>query len=104
MFVASWSFDIQFGMRDESLRTMKEFQAMLPPSGWRAKRSRILLGSIGAPESRVVIEHEFDSLADIEASWDGLHKSADVFKRWVSQIKPSIVPGSPRWEVYRIVE
>jgi hypothetical protein len=104
MFIASWSFDMQFGTREESMRTLKEFQGSLPSTGWKAKRSRILMGSIGAPESRVVIEHEFESLSDVEASWDGLHKNAEVFKKWVAAVKPTIVPGSPRWEIYRIVD
>ena len=103
MFVASWSFDMQFGAREETMRALKEFQ-LKPEHGWRAKRSRLLVGSIGTPESRVVNEYEFASLADLEASWDALHKQPELFTKWVARMKGLIVAGSARWEIYRVIE
>jgi hypothetical protein len=104
MFVASWAFDIQYGSRKQLLETMKELPAQLKSSGWKSVRSRILEGSIGVPESRFVVEHEFNSIADLEASWEELHKRGEFFGKLVSQMKGVIVSGTPRWEVYRIVE
>jgi hypothetical protein len=105
MFVAAWSFDFQFGTRDEATSTLKEFQStMTKGPGWRGKRSRVLLGSIGAPESRITIEHEFESLADLEASWDALHRNSDMFRGWVTKMKSVVVPGSARWEIHRVLE
>jgi hypothetical protein len=104
MFIAAWSFDVQYGMRDEAVRTLKETTKLVEGTGWRSKRSRILSGSIGAPESRFVIEHEFDSLADLEASWQALHTKAEDFKRMVAQMKHFVVSGSPRWEIYRVLD
>jgi hypothetical protein len=104
MFVASWSFDIQYGTREEAIRLLKELRGNVESKGWRAKGSRLLSGSIGAPESRMVIEHEFESLADLEASWDALHGRAEDFKRIVTQMKNIVVSASPRWEIYRIID
>jgi len=102
MFIAAWMFDMKWGTRDEAMREMQEFEVM-QQRGWKGKSTRILVGSIGAPESRVVVEHAFESLADLEASWEALRKSADFFTRWVGQAKSFIVDGSPRWEIYRVV-
>ena len=104
MFVAAWSFDIQYGTREEAMRIVKDLRGVVESTGWRAKRSRILSGSIGAPESRFVIEHEFESLADLEASWQALHGRAADFNKLVSQLQNVIVNGSPRWEIFRIIE
>ena len=104
MFIAAWSFDVQYGMREEAIRTLKETVRIVESSGWKSKRQRVLSGSIGAPESRLIIEHEFDSLADLEASWQALHTKAEEFKRMVAQMKTFIVSGSPRWEIYRVLD
>src|SRR5262249_49782821 len=104
MFVAAWSFDIQYGAREEAMRMMKETQARVEGSGWKAKRTRILAGSIGAPESRMILEHEIESLADLEASWNALHARQGDFQKMVGQMKNVILSGSPRWEIYRIIE
>jgi hypothetical protein len=104
MFVAAWIIDVNYGSREEVLRIVKELDARARDI-WKSRSSRILWGSIGAPESRLVMEREFESLADLEASWDGLRKlGAQAFREMVEKLKPHIVPGSPRWEVYRIIE
>jgi len=104
MFIASWQFDMKYGAREETFRLLKELKATIKDAGWRAKYTRVLHGSIGAPESRVCLEHTFESLADLEASWASLHKQADRFGKMVAQMKPLIVDGSPRWEVYRVID
>jgi hypothetical protein len=104
MFICAWSFDVQYGTREQAMRLLKETGAAIKETGWRAKRTRILGGSIGAPESRIIIEHEFDSLADLEASWHSLHQKAEFFGKTVGQMKNVIVSGTPRWEVYRVLD
>lgn len=104
MFIAAWSFDVQYGTRDEAIRALKEANALVEKSGWRAKNTRLLSGSIGAPESRFILEHEFASLADLEASWQSLQSRAEDFKRMVAQMKNFIVSGTPRWEIYRVID
>jgi hypothetical protein len=103
MFVAAWSFDLQFGSREEAMRVLQQFMPQVSEA-FRAKASRMLLGSIGAPESRVVIQHDFASLADLEASWEALRGQGAMFKEWVGAIKPHIVAGTPRWEIYRVLQ
>ena len=104
MFVAAWNIDVNYGSREEVIRIAKDFEGRSREI-WKSKRYRILWGSIGAPESRLVIEREFESLADLEASWDGLRKlGPEAFREMVEKMKPHIVPGSPRWEVYRIID
>jgi hypothetical protein len=104
MFVAAWSFDMHYGAREETLATLKDLREKITKAGWKAKHTRVLAGSIGAPESRVIIEHEFASLADLEASWESLHKSAEMFKTMVGKMKPLIISGTPKWEIYRVVD
>ena len=104
MFVAAWNIDLNYGSREDVLRIVKEFDARSREI-WKSKRSRILWGSIGVPESRLVLEREFETLADLEASWDGLRKlGPEAFREMIEKMKPHIVPGSPRWEVYRVID
>ena len=57
MFVATWSFDMHYGMRQEAMKAIKEIGATVDKvPGWKAKGTRVLWGSIGAPESRIVLE------------------------------------------------
>jgi hypothetical protein len=102
MFVAAWKIDVNYGSREEVMKAFREFSSM--DKLWKAKGRRVLLGSIGAPESRIVTEYEFASLADLEASWDALRTQSDMFTKWISRMKPLVVPGSPHWEVYRVLE
>jgi hypothetical protein len=105
MFVAEWSFDVKYGMRDEAMRMLMEQKASFKAiPGWKAKRTRVLGGSVGCPESRFVLEHEFATLADLESSWDWLHQNAETFKKLTSQLKNFVIDGSPRWEVYRVID
>lgn len=105
MFLAQWSFDMQYGARQETMSMVKEFGSAIEKlPGWRSKKTRVLWGSIGAPESRVVIEHEFASLSDLEASWTAIQGSQDFFRNMVTQMRTVIVSGTPRWEVYRVLD
>jgi hypothetical protein len=103
MFIANWSFDMHYGTREETIRTVKAMSEQIVKTGWKGKNTRILWGSIGVPESRITLQHEFDSLADLEASWAELHKHADMFGKMVASMKTLIVAGSPRWEIHRVV-
>lgn len=104
MFVACWMFDVRYGTKAAALTALKEFELRKRECGWRARRARILSGSIGVAEARIVVENEFDSLDDLEKSWDALHGHGDVFKRCVEEMEQYVVSGSPKWEIYRLVE
>lgn len=104
MFIAAWSFDTKYGTREQTLRLLREQKGGVPAPGWRARNTRVLAGSIGAPESRFVLQHEFDTLADLEASWDALHAQGEKFNAMVGQLKNVVIDGSPRWEIYRVID
>lgn len=104
MFVAAWSFDAKYGTRDQVMRLLREVKGTVEDAGWKAKQTRILGGSIGAPESRFVVQHDFETLADLEASWDNLHRQGEKFSSMVGQFRQVIVDGTPRWEIYRVID
>ena len=103
MFIACWMYDVHYGAKADALEVLKEFESRKRECGWRARRARILSGSIGVAEARIVVENEFDSLDDLERSWDALHRH-DAFKRCVEKLQRFVVSGSPRCEIYRLVE
>lgn len=85
MIVARWTFDARFGHKNEVLELTREWWTRIAPQiGWSADQARFLTGSIGAPESCVVV--------DAEGQID-----------WARRLAPHIVDGTPGWEVLRIV-
>lgn len=103
MFIACWSYDVHYGTKAQALEVLKEFESRKRECGWRARRARILSGSLGVAEARIVVENEFDSLGELERSWDELHRH-EAFRDCVEKMRKFVVSGSPRWEIYRLVE
>ncbi|MBI2390017.1 MAG: hypothetical protein HYV09_10550 [Deltaproteobacteria bacterium] len=97
-FIARWSIDVPFGKKDQLFAVLDEWNAWGDAHGW--PQARLVVGSIGAPESRVEEEYRFDSLADLEAAWAKL--SDPKVASFRDRIAPFIVPGSPRWEIFRV--
>ena len=58
--------------------------------------------SIGAPESRVELNHTFASLAALEAVWQKLGDAR--MAEYQRDLGPFIVPGSNRWDILRAQE
>ena len=98
--VARFRFDVPFGKKAELLRLMKKWEPMQTEMGF--PKPLVLIGSIGAPESRVEVNHTFPNLAALEAVWGKLNdpRMADLQK----EMAPFFVPGSHRWEVFRVQE
>jgi hypothetical protein len=98
--IARFSFDVPFGKKAELTRLMKKWEPMSDELGFT--RPQMLVGSIGAPESRVELNHTFPSLAALEAVWAKLNdpRMADYQR----DLAPFVVPGSHRWEILRIQE
>jgi len=46
---------------------------------------------------------KLEALTELDASWNKLG-SISAHKEWSKQIEPYIVAGTPRWEIFRIVE
>ena len=98
--IARFSFDVPFGKKPELQQLMKKWEPFNKELGM--PKPQVLFGSIGAPESRVEMSYRFDSFAAMEASWAKLNnpKMAEFQK----DMAPYVVPGSHRWEVFRIQE
>jgi hypothetical protein len=98
--IARFSFDVPFGKKADYLKLAKKFEPMSDELGF--PKPGVLIGSIGAPESRIEINHRFESLAALERVWG---KLADPrmpdFQR---EMAPFIVPGSHRWDILRVHE
>jgi len=65
-------------------------------------KAQILIGSIGAPESRVEINYPFSSLSSLEEVWAKLgHPRMPEYQK---DLAPFVIPGSHRWEIFRVQE
>jgi len=71
--------------------------------GWTKDKIRIASGSIGALESALEVDVLVQDLSELNTSWNKL-ASIPAHKEWSKQLEPFIVSGTPRWEVFRIVE
>jgi hypothetical protein len=95
--IARFSYDVPFGQKQKAFEVSKRFEAFSQELGF--PKGRTLVGSIGAPESRVETEYVFASMAALEATWAKLnHPRMADFQR---ELAPFIVPGSHRWEIWR---
>ncbi|KAK9905779.1 hypothetical protein WJX75_006109 [Coccomyxa subellipsoidea] len=70
-------------------------------AGLDLSKTQILSGAIGVPESRLVMEVDFDTLAELEAFWSSIPQQDH--KAWSERARNLIIDGSPQWEVYRTV-
>lgn len=90
----------QSGRRDEFVRVYKEFmEDMRKELG--ASSGRVLTASIGPCDATVIMETEHATLAEFE---QGLAKinSSDKMGKYGPRFAELAVPGSHRFEVYRI--
>jgi hypothetical protein len=98
MIIARFSFDVPFGKKPELFKLTAKWEAIQKEIGF--PKPEVLVGSIGTPESRVELNHRFESLAALEAVWAKLnHPKAAEYQRDMAQF---VVPGSHRWEILRI--
>ena len=98
--IARFSFDVPFGKKTDYLKLTKKWEPLSDELGF--PKPDVLIGSIGTPESRIEVNHRFESLAALERVWSKLAdpRMAD-FQR---EMAPFIVPGSHRWDILRIHE
>ena len=62
----------------------------------------ISTGNIGAPESRLELEVEFETLDDLERFWGSIDPTKHM--SWGEKVKDVMIDGTPQWEVYRGVD
>jgi hypothetical protein len=96
--IARFSFDVPFGKKADYLKLATKWQPLSDELGF--PKPEVLIGSIGAPESRIELNHRFESLTALERVWAKLAdpRMAD-FQR---DMAPFVVPGSHRWDILRI--
>ena len=98
--IARFSLDVPFGKKGDLQKVTKKWEPLQRELGF--PKAQVLVGSIGAPESRMEISHRFESLAALEAVWSKLNDPRMAeFQR---DMAPFVVPGSHRWEVFRVQE
>jgi hypothetical protein len=104
MIIARWRIDARFGHKQTVIDHLRTWcRDIASQIGWTSDRIRIATGSVGAPESTVELEVLLADLAELDASWSRLGAIA-AHKDWSRQLEPSIVSGTPRWEILRLVD
>ncbi|MFZ2649580.1 MAG: hypothetical protein WA210_05685 [Burkholderiaceae bacterium] len=104
MMLARWHIDARFGHKQTVIDSLKAWSAEIASQiGWTRDKLRIATGSIGALESTVEMDVLVADLNELNASWSKLG-SIPGHKEWSKKIEPYIVSGTPRWEVFRIVD
>jgi hypothetical protein len=98
--IARFCFDVPFGKKADLTRLMKKWEPLSLEMGF--PKAQVLIGSIGAPESRVELNHTFANLAALEGVWAKLGDPRMV--EYQKDMAPFVVPGSHRWEILRIQE
>jgi len=103
MFVCQWHLDIPYGKQAEVLMIINAWgrEKFASSEFRRAKSSRLLVGHVGPSASHLVDEYVFDTLSDFEAALGGM--TAPQFRAHSEALAPFIVPGSQRWEIYRVL-
>ena len=104
MIIARWHIDARFGHKQAVIDSMKEWHRTIATQiGWTDDKVRLVTGSVGARESTVEAEMTLKDLAELDASWAKL-ASIPAHKEWSKAIEPLIVSGTPRWEIFRVIE
>lgn len=104
MFIARWIVEIRFGQKDNFMRVLRTFKTELGADfGQDMSKVRWLNASIGGPESRYEQEFEVGSLQELEDFWGRVGKS-QVYAGVSKELAELIIPGSNRWEVFRVVD
>src|SRR4051794_6161889 len=103
MIVCQWHFDVPFGKQGEAVKILKAWEEdNLKHSEFKRRRSsRLMVGHIGASPSHIIAEHEFESLADLEAALQGM--SGPQFQAHAQALAPLVVAGTQHWEIFKVV-
>eukprot|EP00884_Botryococcus_braunii_P007491 jgi/Botrbrau1/16743/Bobra.0277s0001.1 len=99
---ARWSIDIRYGMKMDAVALLQEWvRDVGSKAGLSSSNTRLSSGAVGIPESRLELEVEFDSFAQLEGFWGSIPPVEH--KAWSQRVQNIIIDGSPRWEVVRSV-
>lgn len=86
------------GRRDELVKVLQEMTKEAIGFG---NNVRVLTASIGPSDATVVTEAEHESLADFEAGLQKANSSA-IMSKYMPRLAELSIPGSHRFEIYRI--
>jgi hypothetical protein len=98
MFLAQFSYDVVWGHKQRAVEIFEKYQPVATELGWPA--GVLLEASIGAPESRMIEQYRFESLAELESLWAKLDDPR--IAACSEEMGPIVVPGSHRWDIYRV--
>ena len=99
--IARFSLDVPFGKKQDLFKLMTKWQELEKTMGF--PKAETLVGSIGAPESRVEINYRFENLAQLEGVFAKVAKEPRMAE-YQKDMAAFVVPGSHRWEIFRIQE
>ena len=104
MLIARWQIEARFGQKQVVVESLKRwFGEVGTQIGWTPDKFRILTGSVGALESTVTSEIEIKDLSELGDSWARLGE-IKTHSNWSKDLEPYIVSGTPRWEIFRVVD
>lgn len=104
MFVARWKIDARFGHKQSAIDLMRQWEREVGPQAGTDKMAmQILTGSIGAKEATIEVNHQVESLTQLEDFFAKLSKM-DAHTKWGKHLEPMVVSGSSYWNIYRVVQ
>lgn len=103
MYLCQWSLDIQFGRLSEALGIIKQWGAeKMRSSGFsKASACRVYTGYIGESAAHIVDEYVFASMDEFEKALSDMSKPQ--FRQFAEQMANVIIPGSQKWQIFKIV-
>jgi hypothetical protein len=102
--IARWSIEARFGYKPIVIEHMKRWlQEIGSQVGWTEANVKLLTGSVGARESTIQSEIQVKDLAELSAAWEKL-ATIDAHKDWGKELEPYVVSGTPKWEIFRVIE
>jgi len=103
MIIARWLIDARFGHKPKVIELIRKWNQDIGPAvGISPDRIRILHGSVGVPESTMVMELTLDDLGALNAAWEKM-ATVPSHAKHAEELEPHIVSGSNRWEIYHVV-
>jgi hypothetical protein len=104
MIIARWEITAKFGQKTEAIRLLKHWdQEIGEQIGMDLSRVRTMTGSVGALESVIVQEIEFDSITAVDEFFERI-KGVELHAGWGREMANVVVDGSNKWEIYRVVD
>ncbi len=104
MMIARWQFTANFGQKQRAIELIKRWNAEVgSQTNIDVSKERMITGSVGGSEGLVETEFEIDGLDDLQQFFDKI-ATVTIHEDWGREMGEVIVPGSTRWEVFRIVE